>query len=441
MDLNIQNYTLHDLIDVLDLTSDYTDTQVSGKVFELIDSCSKTHDIEYIEFLEKAQARLISAITPAPEYVKEYYQDKKYKPNRKDGSYILGNGDVLDKAPLQGIGESYKVPIKRGQLNPNLHNLNERIINIDSQFRQDFLSSPNNFTLDLTSPLDNVVEMNIQTIELCKSWYLIDEYYGTNYFCVDSSCVTIESGNYTNDSLMTQLNSVSNDSGLDLSFSISTISNKVTISNNGGSDKTITFYDDSVNDNSHRNYTLGWLLGFKDISYSIVNGSSITGESVIDLCGPRYLMVGINDFNQNQVNPGVVSMADNKEFFKYPDYVTVNLNLNNPCENCDGSPSGLTEAQIATVKSIQEEKTKASVKLFHGSNDTNIIAKIPLPQIESGEKLALNNTTLQNNKRIYLGPVNIKRMQVILYNDKGQILNLNGNDWSLSLQTKHLYQY
>lgn len=441
MDLNIQKYSIPDLVDIIEIKSDYTEKDVSERVFDLINSCSKQNDIAYIEFLEKAQSKLLEAITTAPEYVKKYYEDKNYDPNRSKGSYILGNGDVLDKAPLDGIGESFSVPVKKGQLNPNVHNLNERIINIDSQFRPDFLSQTQEFTLDLTTPLDNVIEMNIQTIELCKSWYLFDENYGTNYFCVDGSCVEITNGNYGIDELIDELNNVSSTNGFDISFSYNTVNSKVSITNNGVTDKTVTLYDFDANNNSHRNFTLGWIMGFNDISFSIASSGVVEANRLVDLCGFKYLMVGIDDFNQNQVNPGIVSMADNKEFFKFPDYVKGNLNVNNPCENCDGTPSGLTEAQIATVKSIQEAKNQGFENIYHGSNDTNIIAKIPLPQTNVGEKVSLNNTSLQNNKRVYLGPVNIKRLKLTLYNDKGQKLNLNGVDWSLSLQTKHLYQY
>jgi hypothetical protein len=45
------------------------------------------------------------------------------------------------------------------------------------------------------------------------------------------------------------------------------------------------------------------------------------------------------------------------------------------------------------------------------------------------------------NERKYFGPVNISRMKVRLVDDKGNTVNLNGNDWSLSLIVNELYQY
>jgi hypothetical protein len=48
--------------------------------------------------------------------------------------------------------------------------------------------------------------------------------------------------------------------------------------------------------------------------------------------------------------------------------------------------------------------------------------------------------TLQNQDRIYFGPVNIHRMSIKLLNDKGEILDLNGADWSVQLICEQLYQ-
>jgi len=49
--------------------------------------------------------------------------------------------------------------------------------------------------------------------------------------------------------------------------------------------------------------------------------------------------------------------------------------------------------------------------------------------------------SLQENKRVYFGPVNIERMRVKLLDDKGNLLNLNGADWSITLVCDILYQY
>ena len=49
--------------------------------------------------------------------------------------------------------------------------------------------------------------------------------------------------------------------------------------------------------------------------------------------------------------------------------------------------------------------------------------------------------SLQDNIRTYFGPVNVDRMRVRLLNDKGNVLNMNGADWCVTLICDCLYQY
>ena len=42
-------------------------------------------------------------------------------------------------------------------------------------------------------------------------------------------------------------------------------------------------------------------------------------------------------------------------------------------------------------------------------------------------------------KRVYHGPVDIKKMQIKLLDDRGNLLNLNGSEWSMTLLSTHLF--
>ena len=44
-------------------------------------------------------------------------------------------------------------------------------------------------------------------------------------------------------------------------------------------------------------------------------------------------------------------------------------------------------------------------------------------------------------KRVYHGPVDISKMKVKLLDDRGNILNLNGNEWSMTMISTHLYSH
>jgi hypothetical protein len=48
--------------------------------------------------------------------------------------------------------------------------------------------------------------------------------------------------------------------------------------------------------------------------------------------------------------------------------------------------------------------------------------------------------TLQNQERMYFGPVNIHRMTIRLLNDRGDLVDLNNSNWSFSLVCEQLYR-
>ena len=50
------------------------------------------------------------------------------------------------------------------------------------------------------------------------------------------------------------------------------------------------------------------------------------------------------------------------------------------------------------------------------------------------------NVTHDYTKRIFFGPITLKKMRVRLLNDKGIQLNLNGQDWSFSFIVTKIYQ-
>jgi hypothetical protein len=48
--------------------------------------------------------------------------------------------------------------------------------------------------------------------------------------------------------------------------------------------------------------------------------------------------------------------------------------------------------------------------------------------------------TLQNQQRLYFGPVNINRMTIKLLNDRGSMVDLNNANWSFSFVCEQLYK-
>jgi hypothetical protein len=48
--------------------------------------------------------------------------------------------------------------------------------------------------------------------------------------------------------------------------------------------------------------------------------------------------------------------------------------------------------------------------------------------------------TLQNQERSYFGPVNISKLGIKLVSNRGDVIDLNGSNWSFSFMVEQLYQ-
>ena len=119
--------------------------------------------------------------------------DRKQQVNifEQDGKFVMNKNQL-------GVNNTFNLPVAQGQLNPNLKNTTSRIINIDSNYRDNIIpyttdpdgpSSPTNFTLDLSDPIFNALSINLTSYNIPNTMYLIDSYQGNNCFFVDSSIV------------------------------------------------------------------------------------------------------------------------------------------------------------------------------------------------------------------------------------------------------------
>jgi hypothetical protein len=119
-------------------------------------------------------------------------------------------------------------------------------------------------------------------------------------------------------------------------------------------------------------------------------------------------------------------------------------------------PRTLTSKQIYTINAINDQVSVNQRSIGYDGSDT--FAKIPFKKTDwgkydtaIGETILIDNGPcklfvdasgpLQLQMREYFGPVNITTMTIGLYDDKGNVLGLNGMDWSCTLLVKCLYQY
>ena len=462
---------------------------------------------------------------------------------RKQKIGIFGNQHNPMKREQLATTDTFNLPVKQDSLNPNLKNTINRFINLDSQFRQ-YTSGPDStstdYTCDLSDTLKNALRLSLYSYQIPFSWYDIDTAYGnTCFWIVDQNsnntvAVSVPPGNYSQTGFQTQLNQSFLNSGF-ISFPAVTgyvpinspvyynpNSGMLTLFLNGGvweepgnptntftitTTTQIIFYDFTgqlqcnitctSNNNHYFNNTLGWIMGYR-LPYVNIDTSGNTASAILDLNGTKYLILVVDDYNQNHVNNSLVSISQFSNTLKMPSYyspdlpytcltpgqqgnnltqlvsdvVTQSLFDNQGYNEQNGlipgtqnglliagkyesdytntqivlpsAPRTLTQAQLYTINSINSNNNNLTNYLSKAPTSSDIIGILPVKTstgVPTGSLLVEFSGSLQDSSRTYFGPVNIDRMAVKLLDDKGNVLNLNGNDWCFTLVCECLYQY
>jgi len=502
IDFDINNYTDEELYQLVDLTDNATKSQIYGKTNGYIQKYVKENKPKYYNFFISVQDRLLHLLEDGSEGENSdsggSFVETEYQPNNaRDGdlvdrrSYakvVDSNNDhfVLRRERLK-IGQGAGVPLVQGQMNPTLRNVKKQLISIDSHYRTllqcDTTETSNcsgsicdsdkkiyyadratDFTFNLSQPIKNVMNLRVYSYEIPHSWYVFSPDYGTTSFGVSGECINISEGNYNPGELIADIsNALYKVFGGDINISLNAKNNKVTIDSSGGDPFDLVFFDPSgqIPDCSSGqcptfgaklDYNLGWLLGFRQPSYS--TKGSYTGESLIDTFGTRYLYIELDDFNRNRLNQSVISLDANLDKFSYSASKRCTLPAADPSSNvvlrsgsCGKPPppwqgDPLTATQTYSRTQLINARKRKPINRYRSPVNSDIIARIPVRKLSNyGILLDSWNSSLEDTVRNYFGPVTLKRFRIRLLNDKGYVVNLNNMNFSLSLIAEQLYQY
>ena len=473
--------------------------------------------------------------------------------DRKQKIKLFNNPQVPMNREQIATNDTFNLPVKQDSLNPNLKNSISRFVNLDSQFRQytsGIDSTSTDYTCDLSDTIKNALSLSLYSYQIPFSWYAIDSAYGNTCFWIYDSvsnntiAISVPSGNYSQTEFRNALNNAFASAGFSLFPVIpgSTVpvnynsnSGIITLYLNGGAwtdpsnpsggvvfnispTTQIIFYDFTGNlqcnincttkSNHYFNNTLGWLMGYR-LPYFSVDPSGNTASAILDLNGTKYLILVIDDYNQNHVNNSLISVSQFNNTLKIPTYYSPDIPYtcitpaqqgNNLPELIAGveadslfntqsfnarngsftpglqtsyatsiqaqnglliagkyrqdytstqislpsAPRTLTNAQLYTINSINGNNNNLTNYLAKAPTSSDILAIVPVKTsvgVQTGSLLVEFSGSLQDSVRTYFGPVNIDRMAVKLLDDKGNVLNLNGNNWCVSLVAECLYQY
>jgi mRNA-degrading endonuclease HigB of HigAB toxin-antitoxin module len=309
---------------------------------------------------------------------------------------------------------------------------------------------------------------------------------------------TIDAGEYTRTQLINKINAAFANNSLTVGSSISIYTNesvdysKLRLNVNKvftANDYRLVFYDpysfikcyigSSSVKNTTWDATLGWILGFRDLTeYTLTKGSeqidpnddtviyyegtgsfyssnsntnivNITSDTAVSTNLYNYFLIVLDDFNQSHLNDGLVTITNAETDIPLPSYANRSIIECNPLTGetvftgtTNTMGNNLTQKAVyATNEKLNSRRNKAK-SYSNGPFVKDIFGLIPMKTagLANGSTYIEFGGTLQNQDRTYFGPVNIHRMGIKLMNERGDVVDLNGSNWSFSLMCEQLYK-
>jgi hypothetical protein len=440
--INIADYTIQDLLTLLDVKvtkdTDINDVkkEIKMKSQKYIDQFTETNKPSIVNFFKNVRASLIGteddvALSVGEKLLLKY--DNSYKPF-SETNFITSTENLFSQN--SGAGN----PLNRKTIS--------KLLNIDSRFRENYLTtSSTNFLINLPYPINNIIETRLCDLELPTTYHPINTVYQNNYFWfatyTEDQLLTespniyyfmVPDGNYYFDNLVTlmnntfkQINTNDNLSGPFIKLPIS-VSFDLNYNNQGGVGNgtghlSIGILPSSIEDISLNRFQqivhvdfnfdapplpgatastrvvdnnmsiyyqtssvpleqrFGWMLGFRSQFYR--EALYYVSESILDVIGPKYLFLIIDDFNQNTN----INFIGTSKFGLLPDNIMARISI------------------------------KGSAFNIQSQNDYSVYSE----------------------PRYYYGPVNISKLQIKIVDEFGRLLDINSCDVSFTLRMTTIY--
>ena len=409
-----KTYDKEELEDLFELPDTYDSEMVeqqASKLLNYIHSNEEIHPVKkkkIITFLTEAKKKILENLhVTAKKIVNDitdfYNSNFELKPTpllQADGTNF-----VQDRKHLPFL-ESYPSEYFPGIINPLKKKINRQYLNIDTRFRDNYFSCPStNFHFDLPIRFTSIVSMQLSAFEMPVTYFNIFKQHtnaqsSNNFFAITikdvTQIVTIPNGNYSSQDMVIYLNTfMSNLQGdfnkicftMNITSDFSTGTGQMVVGIYAPHEPfpfTLNFQTDihgNPDFNTPLPLKLGWILGFRNGVYT--NNTTYVSEGIVDLTGPRYLYLAIDDYNNNV----------NNQF-----YAAFNNSIMNK----------------------------------------NILARITI-QAKSFDIFTENNFLLVTTPRQYFGPVDIQKLHVQLLDEYGRIIFLNNMDFSFCLTFQSVY--
>ena len=185
--------------------------------------------------------------------------------------------------------------------------------------------------------------------------------------------------------------------------------------------------------------SIGRLLGFRTNSFTLYSGESPPFD--YDLDGTKNVMIVVDDFTRNSYSGGLIATDAVITKAKIPEYVK---DCECPPVESDrviyaSSKPGLTYHQLYTVNEIALNRLEPVPQL--PPTPTEVLGVVPVYPGTTPYPITSSGGDISGGSRSYFGPVSISKLRIRLLDDGGEPLDIQNEDWLLTLSVSMLYQY
>ena len=327
----------------------------------------------------------------------------------------------------------------RGVINPLLTNTILKAVNIDSRFRENYYSTKStNYNITLPFRLEKVIAYRIAGITLPLTYYNISQAYGNNVIQINIlSQVTVS------------YNLILPDGCYNTSQNISTYSSCLEqVINN-----ILTNDPNSPNNNTTS-------CPYLNLRYTIdrTSGRSIFAQDATIVGTQAYNFEIITSLGYN-LQSGIIEDDYYRILmlrlgwvlgFRVAKYSSSNQLAQNPTTFGSIVSEGICFTKFPlygflAIDDFNKNSNDYYMTVFSNSVSVpNIVGKVNFTQFSEGAgdfQAAQGESTTNaiNREKRFFGPVNIQKMKITLYDDLGRVLDLNNMDWSLELAFECVY--
>ena len=384
MDLNIENYNIEEIYNILNI-----DTEVHDLTRELLYNKLQTK-INQLRSTETSEISENKALL-VDFFYQCYIKVNGLQEEKQKNTLIIQDDHNIIKHKETKKDEFFQTNHKSGTLNPLTIKTFKKVMNIDTRFRDNYEGSiSTDFIINLPNAFKKVLSIQVVNYQLPYTIYSISKKMGSNSFYVNNTLIEIMDGGYDEIILIQEINKKLPS---DISLSFNPISAKFYFTSNSIFSLNFDYIENqdmryNLATNVDKNQlTLGWIMGFRN---SIIKNGKQT-------------------------------------FIKYEG------SLSYEAENCyDGGVSN--KYYLLSVNDYQNNHNNAFVSAFkyQSLTDNNILCKMTNSK-EDGIK------TILYPKRIYFGPTNINKLHIKIYDEYGRILDVNNGDLSIEIECEILY--